>query len=69
MQFVFQAAFVLVAIAYVAFASLLGIKAIIHRKEGWVSALLFSLMLLSLPLWIAAMYGVFLYLAPAPPDP
>ena len=66
MPYVFQSAFVLVAIVYVVFAGTIGVKAAIDQKEGWISAVLFSLMLLSLPFWVAAMYQVFLYLQGTP---
>ena len=68
MQSVLQIAGLLTFVAYVFFAGSIGVMALIHRREGWLSALLFSAMLLSMPFWIGLMYLVFLHLSGTPAE-
>ena len=63
MRHLFQFAFLLALLVYLVFAGSIGVKALIHRQKGWVSAVVFSLMLLTLPLWIRLMYNVFLLIS------
>ena len=69
MQYVLQAAFLLTLLVYVVFSASIGIMAFIHRRQGWGSAVLFSLMLLSMPVWIGLMYFAYIYFSGASAAP
>ena len=46
-------------LAYIALTGAIGVQAVVYRKPGWITAVCFSLLLISLPLWIGAMYWAF----------
>ena len=59
----------LASIAYVVFCCTIAVKAVIHRRRGWISAVILSLLMLTLPLWVGAMYWAFLAINQIDPDP
>lgn len=44
---------------YIAFGLVIGWSAVRHRREGWKSGVLFSLLWLSIPLWVAALLWLY----------
>jgi hypothetical protein len=46
-------------IVYVAIALAIGHSAIKYRSPGWISGILLAALLLTLPLWIVAMYKIY----------
>ena len=67
-EYVFQSALLLTLFAYLALCGAIGVKALIYRRKGWVSGLLLSCMLVSLPFLVGLMYTLFLLFAGEQPE-
>jgi hypothetical protein len=46
-------------IVYVSFAIAMAVSALKHRSAGWISGVLLATLLLTLPLWLGAMYRLY----------
>jgi hypothetical protein len=54
---------VLAFIAYIAFCLLVLWGSLRQKSRGWRAGLLFAFLALTIPLWLGAMYGLFLLLS------